>query len=82
MKDRRSRFDIFYDICKSLRYTNITISKLVYKANLSYDRMKESVHILSICELIDIQDDKTCSLTEKGKDFLFHYGICRRFFEK
>ena len=86
MTERRNKIDIIYDI---LRVTNdkggkILPTHLLYKSNLSHQRMKGYVEELKQKKLIDEvkEDTKTFFvITDEGRKFLQQYHQLKEFTE-
>ncbi|MBI4140662.1 hypothetical protein HY485_02375 [Candidatus Woesearchaeota archaeon] len=86
MTERRNKIDIIYDI---LRVTNdkggkILPTHLLYKSNLSHQRMKGYVEELKQKRLIDEvkEDTKTFFvITDDGRKFLQQYHQLKEFTE-
>jgi|SoiMethySBSTD1v2_1073268.scaffolds.fasta_scaffold132181_4 predicted transcriptional regulator len=71
----RDRIDIMTQILDAANGGNITKTKIMYKALLSYDQMKEYVAILTEKDLLCYDEDtQTFKTTEKGLRFLVAYN--------
>ncbi|MBS3177045.1 hypothetical protein J4457_07485 [Candidatus Woesearchaeota archaeon] len=82
---KRDKLTIIHDILLAVqRKGKIKPTHLLYKSNLSYQRMKEYVDELKQKQLVDeIEEDgqKLFNLTEKGYKFLADYTRMREFTE-
>ncbi|MFL6498277.1 MAG: winged helix-turn-helix domain-containing protein [Nitrososphaera sp.] len=71
----RDRIDRMSQILDAANGGNITKTKIMYKALLSYDQMKEYVAILTEEDLLCYdKDTQTFKTTEKGLRFLVAYN--------
>ena len=79
MSERRSRIEIISDILKSIQGKGGSIkpTHLLYKSNLSHDRMKTYVEELKgkglMCEELKNKKKVFC-ITNKGFEFLANYS--------
>jgi len=84
MSERRSRLEIINDILKSIQGKGGAIkpTHLLYKSNLSHDRMKSYVEELKqkglMCEEVK-KEKKLFCITDKGFEFLANYSKIREF---
>ena len=84
MNIRRDRFEIVYDILRSIqeKKTKMKPTHLLYKSNLSYKRMQSYVNELIeqdlICEVVE-KKNKFYKLTDKGYKFLEEYSKIKSF---
>ena len=82
---KRDKLTIIYDVLLAVQKKGkIKPTHLLYKSNLSYQRMKEYLDELKSKELIHDEIEKgqkLFSLTEKGHKFLQDYGKMREFTE-
>jgi predicted transcriptional regulator len=82
---KRSHIDIIYDILSVLRDKKdpVVPTHLLYKSNLSHDRLKKYVEELGqkgfIQEVQDKRGKKRYQLTEAGYKFLQGFGQLREF---
>ncbi len=85
MKKRRSKLRILADILETIYEENgARVTQILYKANLSYDRLVKYLDELKTKELIvEKKDDEGVRyyLTKKGKDFLREFKKIERFAE-
>jgi len=78
MSERRSKLEIVGDILKAIQVKGGAIkpTHLLYKSNLSHERMKLYVDELKSKGLIEekeIKNKRMFSITDKGFDFLASY---------
>jgi len=84
MTERRSRLEIINDILKSIQNKGGSIkpTHLLYKSNLSHDRMKSYVDELKqkglMCEEVKKNKRMFC-ITDRGFDFLANFRKIREF---
>jgi predicted transcriptional regulator len=83
-KRRRNRLEIVRDVLKSIQNKGGTIkpTHLLYKSNLSHNRLKEYLEELSQKRLIDEVEQKGKSmitLTQEGYEFLEKFDRLREF---
>ncbi len=84
---RRDKLEIIYDILKSIqdkRAGKIKPTHLMYKSNLSHQRMKEYVDELKTKQMIqEINEDGQLYfiITDKGHEFLANFKKLREFTE-
>lgn len=82
---KRSHIDIIYDILAVLRDKKdpVVPTHLLYKSNLSHDRLKKYVEELQekgfIAETADKKGKKRYMLTDAGYKFLQGFGQLREF---
>ena len=86
MSERRSKQDIIYDMLRAVQAKGGTIkpTHLLYKSNLSHQRMKEYVQELKERKLLEEQpkDDRTVfALTQNGYEFLQKFQQLKAFTE-
>lgn len=84
MSERRSRLEIINDILRSIQNKGGSIkpTHLLYKSNLSYDRMKMYVEELMKKGLMNeekVKDKKMFCITEKGFEFLSSFRKIKEF---
>jgi len=84
MKEKRGRLEIIHDILLSIQKKNgrIKPTHLLYKSNLSYQRMNLYLDELMKQGLVDKDfDDKSkfYILTDKGYEFLVEFKRIREF---
>lgn len=78
MSERRSKLEIVGDILKAIQAKGGTIkpTHLLYKSNLSHERMKLYVDELKSKGMIEeneLKGKRVFSITDKGFDFLASY---------
>lgn len=78
MSERRSKLEIVGDILNSIQAKGGSIkpTHLLYKSNLSHDRMKlyvEELKSKGLIEETELKKKKMFSITDKGFDFLASY---------
>ncbi len=78
MSERRSKLEIVSDILKSVQEKGgiIRPTHLLYKSNLSHDRMKlytEELKSKGLIEEYEVKKKKVFKITDKGFDFLASY---------
>ena len=82
---KRDKLTIIYDVLIAVQKKGkIKPTHLLYKSNLSYQRMKEYLDELKMKELVHDEVEKGqkfFSLTEKGHKFLQDYTKMREFTE-
>ena len=86
MTERRNKIDIIYDM---LRVTNdrggrILPTHLLYKSNLSHQRMKGYVQELKEKKLIEVMQERSKTffiITDAGRKFLQQYHQLKEFTE-
>ena len=66
----RSRQEIIKDILASLENSNLSRTKVMYRASLSYTQLKYYEDYLQENALIASADDDLWALTDKGKQYL------------
>jgi predicted transcriptional regulator len=72
----RSRIDIISQILETVNIRVTTKIKIMYRANLSYEQLKEYLMILNDNDLLNYDSDThTSKVTEKGFRFL---EICNK----
>jgi predicted transcriptional regulator len=72
----RDRIDIISQILESANGGGVTKTKIMYKALISYDQMREYVAILTEKDLLRYDEDtQTFKTTEKGLRFLYVYNL-------
>lgn len=86
MSEKRDRLQIIFDILKSIeeKRGKIKPTHLLYKSNLSHDRLKKYLEELMQKDLIDEENTKKgkfFTLTEQGFRFLQDYKKIREFTE-
>lgn len=85
MGSRRNKLEIIHDILKSIHDKGGAIkpTHLLYKSNLSHQRMKEYVEELKSKNLIDEEikenDKHVFVLTEQGYEFLANFRRLKEF---
>jgi predicted transcriptional regulator len=84
LKEKRSRLEIVYDILAAVQKKNgrIKPTHLLYKSNLSYQRMNAYIDELIKKGLMDKDfDDKNkfFTLTDKGYNFLAEFKRIKEF---
>jgi len=72
---RRTKLDIIYDMLLAIQIARgeIKPTKLLYKSNLSYNKLKEYLAELEEQSLININyldDKKIISITDKGHEYV------------
>jgi predicted transcriptional regulator len=71
----RSRIDIISQILETANGGDVTRSKILYNALLSYSRMKEYLTVLTESDLLRYDQERhTFKTTEKGLKFLKIYN--------
>jgi predicted transcriptional regulator len=86
MAEKRDKLTIIHDILKSIadRKGKIKPTHLLYKSNLSYQRMQSYLDDLKQKQLVNEEQEKSGKmyvLTEKGYQFLAEYGRIKEFTE-
>ncbi|MBD3260026.1 hypothetical protein GF371_05375 [Candidatus Woesearchaeota archaeon] len=89
MSERRSKFEIIFDILKAIQDKGgkIKPTHLLYKSNLSYKRLQGYMDSLMKKGLVEkVEEGKKTKknkivLTEKGYEFLANYNKIREFTE-
>jgi predicted transcriptional regulator len=86
MTEKRDKLTIIHDILKSIsdKKGRIKPTHLLYKSNLSYQRMQSYVDELKGKGLVNEEQEKSgkmFTLTEKGYQFLAEYNRIRQFTE-
>ncbi len=86
MNEKRDRIQIIHDILISIQEKNglIKPTHLLYKSNLSHDRLKKYVNELIESGMIKEElhsGKKHYKLTEKGFKFIFEYKRIKEFTE-
>ena len=84
MSARRDKMQIIFDILKSVQNKNDRIkpTHLLYKSNLSYNKMKEYVEDLKKRGMLTEEEEKAkrfYGLTDKGRQFIVEYGKLKEF---
>jgi predicted transcriptional regulator len=71
----RSRIDIISQILETANGGDVTRSKILYKALLSYNQLREFLTVLTANDLLSYDlDTHTFKTTEKGLKFLKIYN--------
>ena len=73
---RRSQFEIYLDILKAVAEGKKKPTHIMYRANLSWTRLKKYLDFLIAQDLLQetVNDSaSTFSLTQKGKDVIGYY---------
>jgi len=73
---RRSQFEIYLDILKAVAEGKRKPTHIMYRANLSWTRLKKYLDFLISQDLLQetvIDSASTFSLTQKGKDVIGYY---------
>lgn len=89
MSERRSKFEIIFDILKAIqdRGGRIKPTHLLYKSNLSYKRLQGYMDSLLKKGLVEKAEEgrkikkNVIVLTDKGYEFLANYNKVREFTE-
>jgi len=87
MKKYRSKIRIFADIVETIDREGgeAKVTRILYGANLSYDRLVKYLKELERAGLVEEAVDRTgrtvYRLTPKGREFLFEYKKIERFIE-
>ncbi|MBW3013272.1 hypothetical protein KY325_02425 [Candidatus Woesearchaeota archaeon] len=89
MSERRSKFEIIFDILKAIqdRGGRIKPTHLLYKSNLSYKRLQGYMDSLLKKGLVEKAEEgrkikkSVIVLTDKGYEFLANYNKVREFTE-
>lgn len=84
MQERRTRLEIINDVLKAIREKGgkIKPTHLLYKSNLSHDRMNTYVNDLKEKGLLEektVKNKKFFEITEKGFSFLENYKKIKEF---
>ena len=81
MSIRRSKFEIYMDILAAIRGGTVTPTRIMYRANLSWEPLKQIFETLTAQGLIverSMADDKRTrkvyALTDKGENMLNYFG--------
>jgi predicted transcriptional regulator len=81
MSIRRSKFEIYMDTLAAIRGGTVTPTRIMYRANLSWEPLKQIFETLTAQGLIverSMADDKRTrkvyALTEKGENMLNYFG--------
>lgn len=86
MNEKRDKIEIIFDILSAIEKKGgkIKPTHLLYKANLSHQRMKKYISELlekGLIEEIDQGSNKVYSITDKGLKFISEYSRIREFTE-
>ncbi|MCS7387072.1 MAG: winged helix-turn-helix domain-containing protein [archaeon GB-1867-005] len=82
---RRSRFEIYLDILEAVAEGNKKPTHIMYRANLSWIRLKKYLNFLISRGLLrQSTNASTCtfSLTRKGREVLAYYKRLERLFHR
>ena len=83
MKLRRDRLKIYEDILEHLSAQpiseKIVITKIQLKTNVPFDRLKKYIKEMKNLDLID---ENTLKITEKGKQYLIEYEAVLQFMNR
>lgn len=74
--DRRSRLEIYFDLLKIIERGTVKPTRIMYKANLSWDTMQEIFGILLESGFIQeeiVANSKRYAVTDKGRSALSYY---------
>ncbi len=86
MTAKRSSLEIIYDLLNAIQRKGGSIkpTHLLYKSNLSYDKMKKYVEELTKQKMIaesELKGKKEYMITEKGIEFLSEFKRIKEFTE-
>jgi len=76
MVTRRSQFEIYIDILKAVADGKQKPTHVMYRANLTWKRLKKHVDFLVAHDLLIEEKDgrtKILSITSSGKDVVWHH---------
>jgi predicted transcriptional regulator len=82
MSIRRSKFEIYMDTLAAIKGGTVTPTRIMYRANLSWEPLKQVFETLTAQGLIversmgddDKRTKKVYALTEKGENVLNYFG--------
>jgi len=76
VKYRRSRVELYIDVLRAIYNGRRSPSRIVYTANLSYDRVMRCIDFLEEQGLIQRAEDekKRYMVTEKGRDVIQYFS--------
>lgn len=80
MGDKRARLEIYHDILSAIKEDSqnnekISPTRVQFKSNLSYNKLKEFVSDMAKKKLIS--DETTMKITDSGKKFYDEYSEIR-----
>ncbi len=84
MKTKRTKMEIIYDILSAINRQGGTIkpTHLIYKANLSYNKLKDYTKILEGKKMIRYTENRKrtyIEITKDGRQFLAEYRKMMKF---
>jgi len=74
-RTNRSKQEIIRDILLTIEQANVSKTKVMYRASLSYAQLKNYEDYLLKTNVMGISSDDTWFMTEKGKQYLAAYRI-------
>ena len=85
MGDRRGRLEIYHDILSAIKEDSqnnekISPTRVQFKSNLSYDKLKEFVSNMTEKKLL--HDEKTMKISDSGVKFYDEYAEIRMMVKK
>ena len=79
---RRSKLEVINDILDAIyQKGEIKLTHLMYKANLSYQKLKEYLDKLKENDMIEIDSNNIVKLKDKGIEFLREFYRLKKFAE-
>ena len=74
---RRSRFELYLDVLKAIYNGRRAPSRVVYAANLSYDRVMNCINFLieqNLVQRIEGINKKRYTITDRGKNVINYFS--------